>query len=522
MKPSFAVLVTLLSALTIAHPTISSPSVDGDSIKSNAGISEKRWSPRPSQAPSRTAQPKNSTSRESRYTVRWKEVDSKVVLTAPGVKQYTGYLDDNVEDKHLFYWLLESQSKPASDPIILWLNGGPGAASSIGRLSVPGLHKFYDGAPNPNAWNRNASILFLDQPTNVGFSYGKNVSSTKVAAKDVYAMLSTFFKEKPQYSKQPFYIWGVSYGGHWVPAFANELLSRPDNKINLKGAIIANGITDSYNQVKHMPDMACGKGGVKALFNETLCKELQTVHMPKAQQLVTECNEKANKTACVAAEDYWQKNFIGRVGRAGYEPSDISRPPRQRNGTAGPGPEDTFLNSPEVMRALGTEGHRFIIQREDTFSLFHDSGDVALSMVPYVRNIIKKIPLLVYAGDKDYICDWMGVKAWTEALEWSGKAEYNRAGLKPFVVRGKELGQIKGTKGLTYARVYGGGHSADQAAPEAVLALLYDFILPSPSRVPPQAVTSRAAPSRPVTSKATSFRSAPTSSVRPRSRRFMA
>ncbi|KAJ6262656.1 hypothetical protein Dda_3468 [Drechslerella dactyloides] len=437
MKQIFAVLVTLLSTLTIAHPAIPSAPFDGNigrPLGNDAGPSEKLRDTSLLETASRAAQPKNNASSDGRYAIRWKEVDSKVVLTAPGVKQYTGYLDDNKEDKHLFYWFLESQSKPASDPIVLWLNGGPGAASTIGRLSTPGLFKYQNGAPNPNAWNKNASILFLDQPTNVGFSYGKNISTTKVAAQDAYALLSLFFKEKPQYSKQPFYIWGVSYGGHWVPAFANEILSHPDSKINLKGAIIANGITDSYNQVKHMPDMACGKGGVKAIFNETTCRELQSVHLPKAQKLITECNEKGNKTTCIAAEAYWQTNFIGRVKKAGYDEQNIEQKPQPQNGTAGPPPQN--------------------------------SGDVALSMVPYVKNIIKKIPLLVYAGDKDYICDWMGVKAWTEALEWSGKAEFNKAGLKP---------------------IYGGGHAADIESPAPVLALLNDFILPSAPRVPPQA-----------------------------------
>jgi cathepsin A (carboxypeptidase C) len=35
------------------------------------------------------------------------------------------------------------------------------------------------------------------------------------------------------------------------------------------------------------------------------------------------------------------------------------------------------------------------------------------------------IPILIYHGDKDYICNWMGGLAWTEALEWSGYEGYN-------------------------------------------------------------------------------------------------
>lgn len=37
------------------------------------------------------------------------------------------------------------------------------------------------------------------------------------------------------------------------------------------------------------------------------------------------------------------------------------------------------------------------------------------------------MPVLIYSGDKDYICNWMGGLAWTEALEWKGYDGYNEA-----------------------------------------------------------------------------------------------
>lgn len=52
------------------------------------------------------------------------------VISLPGLsfkpkfRHYSGYLD-SVNKTHLHYWFFESQNS-TSDPVVLWLNGGPG------------------------------------------------------------------------------------------------------------------------------------------------------------------------------------------------------------------------------------------------------------------------------------------------------------------------------------------------------------------------------------------------------------
>jgi len=37
------------------------------------------------------------------------------------------------------------------------------------------------------------------------------------------------------------------------------------------------------------------------------------------------------------------------------------------------------------------------------------------------------VPILIYNGDKDYICNWKGGIAWVSALEWTGREYFLNA-----------------------------------------------------------------------------------------------
>lgn len=53
-------------------------------------------------------------------------------------RQFSGLLPIANDTKHLHYWLVESERDPASDPLVLWLQGGPGASSLMGYFTELG------------------------------------------------------------------------------------------------------------------------------------------------------------------------------------------------------------------------------------------------------------------------------------------------------------------------------------------------------------------------------------------------
>lgn len=50
----------------------------------------------------------------------------------PQFDQYTGYITiDESLGKEYFYWFVESENDPENDPIVLWMQGGPGCSGLL-------------------------------------------------------------------------------------------------------------------------------------------------------------------------------------------------------------------------------------------------------------------------------------------------------------------------------------------------------------------------------------------------------
>ncbi|EER03335.1 hypothetical protein Pmar_PMAR000572 [Perkinsus marinus ATCC 50983] len=111
-------------------------------------------------------------------------------LCDPDVNQAHGYYDGSGE-RRLFFWLFESRSDPSHDPLILWLNGGPGCSSMIGLFLENGPCRLNEDGRgtklNPYSWNTRANLLFVDQPAGAGFAEGPPVTrGSHEAADDLY------------------------------------------------------------------------------------------------------------------------------------------------------------------------------------------------------------------------------------------------------------------------------------------------------------------------------------------------
>ena len=72
---------------------------------------------------------------------------------------------------------MESLDKPATDPVLIYFNGGPGGASTFLPFVGMGPYVTVDGFSNltewPLSWNRRANVLYIDNPAGVGYSFAE-------------------------------------------------------------------------------------------------------------------------------------------------------------------------------------------------------------------------------------------------------------------------------------------------------------------------------------------------------------
>lgn len=401
-------------------------------------------------------------------------------LGIDSVKQYTGYLDVEEEDKHFFFWFYESRNDPANDPVILWLNGGPGCSSATGLFMELGPSAINDKQKvvyNPHSWNSNASVIFLDQPVNVGFSYSPNkVTNTRAAGVDVYAFLELFFHQFPEYKDLDFHISGESYAGHYIPAFATEILSHEDRSFNLTSLMIGNGIFNSLIQDPSYKPMACGEGGYPAVISEEECQELEE-KIPRCNALNQVCESQNTALACIPAA-YYCNSLLSPYVNSGRNVYDIREPCGDSDLCYD---EDSwisgFLNQPLVQAAVGAEVEEFKSCDNEVGVGFFFTGDGAKRFDTDVAEVLDAgVPVLIYAGDKDYICNWLGNRDWTDALEWSGSDKYAFAKTKNWTVDGALAGTVKNSEHFTYLRVFDAGHMVPYNQPENSLEMINRWI----------------------------------------------
>lgn len=84
-------------------------------------------------------------------------------------------------------------------------------------------------------------------------------------------------------------------------------------------------------------------------------------------------------------------------------------------------------------------------------ALFNDFETDAGKKVTALLN--RDLPVLVYNGDKDFICNWEGGQLWTTNIDWKHGDDFRKQEMKKV-----GYGEKKTFKNFTFLRVYDAGH----------------------------------------------------------------
>jgi carboxypeptidase C (cathepsin A) len=431
------------------------------------------------------------------------EALSDQLITLPGLNwnpnfnQFSGYLNLEGTKKFIHYWLVESETDPQNAPLVFWTNGGPGCSGLIGFMTEQGpFRPDIDGnlQPNPYAWNKIANMVFLEQPVGVGFSYSDNKDDYKIgdeqAAQDNLATLLAFFDKFPHFNHSALYLTSESYGGHYMPTWADAIMNYndaqqyPQHRINFKGFAVGNPYTDYYSGIGAQMETYWGKqllpkpswdGYVSngctdpiKMVNSSICELYLLDFMKKIGNL----NPYAlDYPVCLNAQQRRMNEIIFEEfsgALMSYEPCEANY-------------ASDYLNKPEVKSAIHV--HDNIVWEECSRTTKYNLADKMLPMQHYYKTILNSkshpdLRVLVYSGDDDGVCGTIGTQRWIYDLGFTVNSLW-----KTWYVDGQTAGYI--TKFNTpYSRdsrfyfmtVHFAGHEVPTYKPKEALELFEMYL----------------------------------------------
>lgn len=415
----------------------------------------------------------------------------------PNFNHFSGYL--NLKDTHKFihYWLVEAEASPETAPLVFWTNGGPGCSGLIGFMTEQGpFRPDADGniQPNTYAWNKIANMVFLEQPVGVGFSYSENSHDYRIgddqAAQDNLATILAFFDKFPHFNHTALYITSESYGGHYMPTWADAIINFNDaqtysqDRINFKGFAVGNPYTDYYSGVGAQMETYWGKQLLpKPLWDNYVangCTDpVQQLNNSVCSFLLLDFNKKIGNLnpyaldypVCLTAQQRTMHQFLFEdFGYLSYEPCEDNY-------------AADYLNKNDVKTSIHVKDD--IEWEECSRTTKYKLSDKMLPMQHYYNTILTSkthpdLRVLVYSGDDDGVCGTIGTQKWIYDLGFSVSSLWNT-----WYVDGQTAGYItkfntppKGSKDtrFSFITVHFAGHEVPTYKPKEALELFQMYI----------------------------------------------
>lgn len=400
---------------------------------------------------------------------------------------FAGYATADTSNKNkLFYWFFESRTQATEKtPLIIWLNGGPGASSLAGLFFENGPFTINSDAtikPNSMSWNENAHMLFWDQPVGTGYSNisdAKYVTTEEEMAKQFVNSLQYFYTKHPEYRNNKLFITGESYAGKYIPYIALEIYTRNktgiEKPINLSGIALGDGWIFPELQTKYQIEYAYMLGFVdhnqKHIAETQFNKFKDDLHKlpPDMKQAFTDgCAVSDILTKCGGGENIYDVRS--------WSDADIA-------------PLKIYLESPTVKKAIN-------VPYDIIWSFSDASGPVSENLIDdMMASAVKTIPnlidlkdsngkplysILLYTGSFDMSCGFRGTEEILRKMNWECQENWRNLNRKIWFEQNGDtkltMGCIKQFRNLSQIEIPMAGHQVPMFQPTISRKMIYNWI----------------------------------------------
>jgi vitellogenic carboxypeptidase-like protein len=403
-------------------------------------------------------------------------------LNGTSVVSYAGFLTVNkTYNSNLYFWFFPSVTQKPKDPILLWLQGGPGGSSLFGLFVENGpfyVDKNLHLNPRKFSWNTKYNVLYIDNPVGTGFSFTDNdmgyAKTQDDVADNLYNALGQFFQLFPHLRGNFLYLTGESYAGKYIPVLASKLLHQPKpRQIYLRGVAIGDGFSDPPVMIQGYADFMYQVGLLderqREVFRNATNQASQFIKDKKwieADELFdTLLNADLSKypsyfTNCTGSVDYYNYMRTKSPEEFEYYSNFVVRADVRQSIHVGNLPYQS-----------GDNVEKFLL------------ADIMQSVKPQLTEIMNYTKVLLYSGQLDVIVALPLTEQMIETISWKYAADYQRGKRIVWKVRPDDVevaGYVRRAHDFYQVAIRGSGHIAPYDQPERVWDMIDRFITEQP------------------------------------------
>ncbi|KAL8541617.1 hypothetical protein ACS0TY_002760 [Phlomoides rotata] len=426
-------------------------------------------------------------------------------------KLETGYIGvGESEDLQMFYYFVESERSPDTDPLLIWIQGGPGCSGFTGLAYIMGplMFDYTDTNStipslvlNPYSWTKVSNIIFIDQPVGTGFTYPKTPgayeSNDTISGYLAYEFLQKWIINHPKFQKNPLYVAGDSFGGIIVPLVVDHVYdgikAGSEPHLNMKGYILGNPITDYFVDYNGRIPYAHRMGllsdelylSAKESCNGNYVSVDPSNHLCK--NVLERLNQCVEKIFILDISEPWCALLSGKgVLLSHHMPPEDEINARRFLQSSAPLRAKSWCRAMNYLFSLKWANIKLVqealhvregtiiewVRCNRTLPIESYTNDVD-STIKYHKKFVDQTDCkaLIYSGDHDLGAPHSGTEEWIRSLKLQIKSDW-----RPWFVEGQIAGYtsayFNNKSELTYATVKGAGHTAPEFKPLECLFLI--------------------------------------------------